>query len=50
MLSGAATVETLRSNLSALEIELEEPLDPELAALAEAPTRYWQERAALVWN
>jgi aryl-alcohol dehydrogenase-like predicted oxidoreductase len=50
VLSGAATVETLRSNLTALELELGEELDPELEALAEEPARYWGERSALAWN
>jgi aryl-alcohol dehydrogenase-like predicted oxidoreductase len=50
VLSGAATIETLRSNLTALELELGERLDPELEALAEEPARYWEERAALPWN
>jgi aryl-alcohol dehydrogenase-like predicted oxidoreductase len=50
VLSGAATVETLRSNLTALELELGECLDPELEALAEEPARYWEERATLPWN
>jgi aryl-alcohol dehydrogenase-like predicted oxidoreductase len=49
VLSGAATVETLQSNLTALELELGE-LDPGLESLAEAPSRYWDERAALRWN
>jgi aryl-alcohol dehydrogenase-like predicted oxidoreductase len=50
VLSGAATVEALRSNLKALRLELGERLDPELETLAEEPTRYWEERAALPWN
>jgi aryl-alcohol dehydrogenase-like predicted oxidoreductase len=50
VLSGAATVETLRSNLRALELEFDEELDPELDALAEEPDRYWNERAALPWS
>jgi aryl-alcohol dehydrogenase-like predicted oxidoreductase len=50
VLSGAATVETLRSNLAALELELSEQLDPELEALAEEPARYWAERSVLPWN
>jgi aryl-alcohol dehydrogenase-like predicted oxidoreductase len=50
VLSGAATVDTLRSNLTALGFELGEPLDPGLEALAEEPARYWDERAALPWN
>jgi aryl-alcohol dehydrogenase-like predicted oxidoreductase len=50
VLSGAATVETLRSNLTALTLEFGEPLGPELEALAEQPVRYWEKRAALPWN
>jgi aryl-alcohol dehydrogenase-like predicted oxidoreductase len=50
VLSGAVTVESLRSNLTALELDLGEELDPELEALAEEPTRYWDERSALQWN
>jgi aryl-alcohol dehydrogenase-like predicted oxidoreductase len=48
VLSGAATVAALESNLTALE--LDEQLDPELEALAEEPARYWAERSALSWN
>jgi aryl-alcohol dehydrogenase-like predicted oxidoreductase len=47
VLSGAATVDTLRSNLRALELEPDPELAPELA---EDPARYWQERSALPWN
>jgi len=50
VLSGAATVESLRSNLTALELDLGEELDPELEALADEPARYWDERSALAWN
>jgi aryl-alcohol dehydrogenase-like predicted oxidoreductase len=46
VLSGAATVDTLQSNLKARELES----DPELEGLAEDPARYWDERAALPWN
>jgi aryl-alcohol dehydrogenase-like predicted oxidoreductase len=48
VLSGAATVVTLQSNLTALGFR--GPLDPELDSLAEEPERYWDERAALPWN
>jgi aryl-alcohol dehydrogenase-like predicted oxidoreductase len=47
VLSGAATVETLSSNLGALELNVDAELAPELA---EDPARYWQERSALPWN
>ena len=50
VLSGAATVEALQSNLKALGLDLGEQLDPELEDLAEETTRYWDERAALPWN
>jgi len=50
VLSGAATVEALQSNLKALGLDLGEQLDPELEDLAEKPARYWDERAALPWN
>jgi aryl-alcohol dehydrogenase-like predicted oxidoreductase len=48
VLSGAATVDQLRSNLVALE--LDPKLEPELAQLAEDPALYWKERSALPWN
>jgi aryl-alcohol dehydrogenase-like predicted oxidoreductase len=50
VLSGATTVEQLESNLSALDVEYDDELDLQLAALAEEPARYWAARAALPWN
>jgi aryl-alcohol dehydrogenase-like predicted oxidoreductase len=50
VLSGAATLETLESNLTALELELDEQTNAELEPLTEEPDRYWEERAALRWN
>src|SRR5205085_255121 len=47
VLSGAATAEQLRSNLKALELEIDAEPAPELA---EAPARHWEVRAALPWN
>jgi aryl-alcohol dehydrogenase-like predicted oxidoreductase len=49
-LSGATTVEQLRSNLAALEVGYDEELDRRLAPLAEEPERYWSTRAELPWN
>lgn len=46
VLSGAATVEQLQSNLAALALVV----DDELSPLAEEPSRYWSTRAALPWN
>lgn len=45
VLSGAATVEQLQSNLTALQVE-PEPLDD----LLEDPETYWRERGELPWN
>ena len=50
VLSGAVTVEQVRSNASAVDVMLP---DDELAAmieLAQPPERYWAERAALPWR
>jgi aryl-alcohol dehydrogenase-like predicted oxidoreductase len=47
VLSGAATIETLRSNLAARELAVEPEL---LDTLVEDPTDYWQTRAALRWT
>jgi aryl-alcohol dehydrogenase-like predicted oxidoreductase len=48
VLSGAATVDQLGSNLEALELEPGAELDVD--QLAEDPARYWQERSGLPWN
>jgi aryl-alcohol dehydrogenase-like predicted oxidoreductase len=48
VLSGAATVGQLRSNLEALELEPGAELDVD--QLAEDPARYWEERSRLPWN
>jgi hypothetical protein len=40
----------LRSNLDALELELDAGLAAELAGLTEDPACYWRERSALPWN
>jgi aryl-alcohol dehydrogenase-like predicted oxidoreductase len=50
VLSGAATVEMLRSNLAALELEYDVELDRRLAGLVEEPAAYWRTRAGLPWN
>jgi len=50
VLSGAATVDMLTSNLDALELQLDPELPSELAQLTEDPGRYWEERLALPWN
>jgi aryl-alcohol dehydrogenase-like predicted oxidoreductase len=50
VLSGAATVEQLESNLRAVDVEYDDELDAELAGLVEDPDSYWETRAALPWN
>jgi hypothetical protein len=50
VLSGAATVEQLRSNAAAVTIPIDETVRRALGALAETPEQYWQARAALPWN
>ena len=49
VLSGAATPDQLRSNLAALEIVLDHPLQAHLRHLAEPAEQYWSERARLAW-
>jgi aryl-alcohol dehydrogenase-like predicted oxidoreductase len=50
VLSGAATVGELESNLAALPLELDPRLLDRLDGLREDPVSYWQTRAALPWN
>jgi len=49
-LSGAATVDTLRSNLAALDVTWDAELDARLAELTEPADAYWERRAELAWN
>ena len=45
MLSGAASIETLRSNLRAYDTEPDD-----LPELIEDSAAYWELRASLAWN
>ncbi|WP_019010296.1 aldo/keto reductase [Deinococcus aquatilis] len=50
VLSGATTPQQLRSNLSALNLQLgPEELDA-LQEVQQAPAAYWKERAGMAWN
>ena len=49
-LSGASTVDQLRSNLRAVEIEWDDALEEELSGLVEPSERYWDTRSALTWT
>jgi aryl-alcohol dehydrogenase-like predicted oxidoreductase len=50
VLSGAATVEQLESNLEARTVTWDAELDGRLAGLVEQPAAYWEARADLPWN
>jgi aryl-alcohol dehydrogenase-like predicted oxidoreductase len=50
VLSGAATVGQLRSNLAARELVWDDELERRLAGLVEEPAAYWGARAELPWN
>jgi aryl-alcohol dehydrogenase-like predicted oxidoreductase len=50
VLSGAAAVEALESNLTATAVEVDADLGHELRGIVRDPTVYWDERAALPWN
>ncbi len=50
VLSGAATVGVLESNLAALDIDYDEEIAARLAALGEDRFAYWEARAGLAWN
>jgi aryl-alcohol dehydrogenase-like predicted oxidoreductase len=50
VLSGAATVAQLQSNLTAYNVAWDDQAAAALAGLAEAPEPYWRMRAELPWN
>ena len=50
VLSGAATVDQLESNLVALMLELGRDVLAPLDAVGEDPETYWHERSELAWN
>ncbi|MEU9391389.1 aldo/keto reductase [Streptomyces sp. NPDC048324] len=50
VLSGAATVAQLASNLHAAAVDLDEDQLTRLAALAEEPRAYWEKRSSLPWH
>jgi aryl-alcohol dehydrogenase-like predicted oxidoreductase len=50
VLSGAVTMEQLRSNVRALDIGLDPAAMGALAGLAEDPATYGQTRSSLKWN
>jgi aryl-alcohol dehydrogenase-like predicted oxidoreductase len=50
VLSGAATVAQLESNLSALDVVWDDDIEQRLAGLVREPAAYWAERAELPWT
>jgi aryl-alcohol dehydrogenase-like predicted oxidoreductase len=50
VLSGAAAVDQLRSNLAALSVPWEQRAGELARGLAESPEDYWHTRARLPWN
>ena len=50
VLSGAATVAQLDSNLKSLDVAWDAQAESEIHRLAEAPDAYWQTRSDLAWN
>jgi len=50
VLSGAASVEHLRSNVDAIDVRLDDEAWGELSRLTEQPGEYWQTRSGLAWN
>jgi len=50
VLSGASTVEQLRSNLIARGIDWTHELDARYAGLVEPPDEYWRKRSELAWT
>lgn len=50
VLSGAATIDQLRNNLSAFEVPIEQMDKSVLRDLVESPEVYWATRSQLLWN
>jgi aryl-alcohol dehydrogenase-like predicted oxidoreductase len=50
VLSGAATLAQLDSNLKSLDVTWDAQAESEIHRLAEAPDAYWQTRSDLAWN
>jgi aryl-alcohol dehydrogenase-like predicted oxidoreductase len=50
VLSGAARVEHLESNLKAVDVVYDGEAESRLSGLVEDPRVYWETRSSLVWN
>jgi aryl-alcohol dehydrogenase-like predicted oxidoreductase len=50
VLSGAATVDQLKSNAGAFNVKWDEQAQTRLAELTETSEAYWSTRSKLAWN
>jgi aryl-alcohol dehydrogenase-like predicted oxidoreductase len=50
VLSGAATVEQMRSNARALDVQVDDSAEERLLTLVEPARLYWEQRSDLAWN
>jgi aryl-alcohol dehydrogenase-like predicted oxidoreductase len=50
VLSGAATVDQVRSNAAAQNLRLTDEVRAQLAGMAESAEFYWAKRGSLAWN
>jgi aryl-alcohol dehydrogenase-like predicted oxidoreductase len=50
VLTGAATVDQVRSTMSALDVTYDRELDDELRSVAVRPDEYWRVRSRFTWN
>ena len=50
VLTGAATVEQVRANVRALELDYDAELDEELRSVAVSSEEYWRARSSFGWN
>ena len=50
VLTGAATVEQVRSNVAAISMDYDADLDEELRSVAVSSAEYWRARSSFAWN
>ena len=50
VLTGAATVEQIRSSVAAVEVDYDAELDEQIRPLSIAPDEYWRARSSFRWN
>ncbi len=50
VLTGAATVEQIRSNVAALELAYDAELEEQLRSVSISSTQYWRARSSFSWN